>query len=877
VTFRQKTIIGIASIEAVLLLILVWTGISYLRMSNEAELIKRASTTLTLLSRASRDAVLSTDIATLQHIVDDAIVTPELGYVRILAANGVILAEAGPQLGAHGSFKADLHYTDVDDGSFDSAIDIEESNTRYGRIEIGLDTRHIDSIIGDAKRKASGIALLEMALVALFSLALGTYLTRQLYSLKNATNKIASGDIGYQLDIKGSDELAQTAAAFNRMSMELKLDRDKQGAILRSALDSIISMDEEGRIVEFNLAAEATFGYRREAVLGQPLADVIIPPRLREAHTKGMSHYLATGEGLILDRRVRVTAMRADGEEFPVELAVTVVDINDRKLFIAYLRDITERIQGEIDLKQAKEAAEVAGEAKTLFVANMSHEIRTPLNSLLGFLSLLNDEKNMTEEQLTWIRTAQQSGSSLLDLINDTLDFSKMEAGKMVLEAQVFNLRELVDSTMSTLALKAEANGVAFGAWIDSSVPVHIREDSGRLRQILINLLANAIKFTDTGSIKLEVGVCERNTLPHLRFSVTDTGMGIPESAHEAVFSEFAQLAQSGQLTSGSGLGLPITRRLVELMGGHIDFESRVNQGTRFWFEIPLAAVGEEEALATASQTPIETLRPPKGRILLADDSPANQMVAVAMLRDSGCTVDTVSNGLEAVDAVRTLPYDLVLMDISMPEMDGLTATGAIRKLSGNKGAIPVIAMTAHAIVGDRDKFISKGMNDYISKPVTKQRLYEILCKWLPREKTDMTEDQHTTDTTRLPVLDTGVFEQLARDTSEEIVPRMLAAFCKETRTRIDVLRQLGETDTTDFERLQREAHTLKSSASTFGATELHRVAHDMEAACRNGEQTRALEMLDALIESGERALVALEEHLATPATGNQQTKAANP
>ena len=876
-TFRQKTIIGIASIEAVLLLILVWTGISYLRMSNEAELIKRASTTLTLLSRASRDAVLSTDIATLQHIVDDAIVTPELGYVRILAANGVILAEAGPQLGAHGSFKADLHYTDVDDGSFDSAIDIEESNTRYGRIEIGLDTRHIDSIIGDAKRKASAIALLEMALVALFSLALGTYLTRQLYSLKNATNKIASGDIGYQLDIKGSDELAQTAAAFNRMSMELKLDRDKQGAILRSALDSIISMDEEGRIVEFNLAAEATFGYRREAVLGQPLADVIIPPRLREAHTKGMSHYLATGEGLILDRRVRVTAMRADGEEFPVELAVTVVDINDRKLFIAYLRDITERIQGEIDLKQAKEAAEVAGEAKTLFVANMSHEIRTPLNSLLGFLSLLNDEKNMTEEQLTWIRTAQQSGSSLLDLINDTLDFSKMEAGKMVLEAQVFNLRELVDSTMSTLALKAEANGVAFGAWIDSGVPVHIREDSGRLRQILINLLANSIKFTDTGSIKLEVGVCERNTLPHLRFSVTDTGMGIPESAHEAVFSEFAQLAQSGQLTSGSGLGLPITRRLVELMGGHIDFESRVNQGTRFWFEIPLAAVGEEEALATASQTPIETLRPPKGRILLADDSPANQMVAVAMLRDSGCTVDTVSNGLEAVDAVRTLPYDLVLMDISMPEMDGLTATGAIRKLSGNKGAIPVIAMTAHAIVGDRDKFISKGMNDYISKPVTKQRLYEILCEWLPREKTDMTEDQHTTDTTRLPVLDTGVFEQLARDTSEEIVPRMLAAFCKETRTRIDVLRQLGKTDTTDFERLQREAHTLKSSASTFGATELHRVAHDMEAACRNGEQTRALEMLDALIESGERALVALEEHLATPATGNQQTKAANP
>ena len=346
-TFRQKTILGVASIEAVLLLILVWTGISYLRMSNEAELIKRASTTLTLLSRASRDAVLSTDIATLQHIVDDAIVTPELGYVRILAANGVILAEAGPQLGAHGSFKADLHYTDVDDGSFDSAIDIEESNTRYGRIEIGLDTRHIDSIIGDARRKASAIALLEMALVALFSLALGTYLTRQLYSLKNATNKIASGDIGYQLDIKGSDELAQTAGTFNQMSLdlqqsyrqlndaleearrtggELALSEAKMRAVLDGAVDGIITIDENGIIESFNPAAETIFGYTSQQVIGKNV-NLLVPEPHKKRHNDYIRRYITTGNAKIIGIGREVEGKRKNGELFPLELGISEINI----------------------------------------------------------------------------------------------------------------------------------------------------------------------------------------------------------------------------------------------------------------------------------------------------------------------------------------------------------------------------------------------------------------------------------------------------------------------------------------------------------------------------------------------------------------------
>ena len=864
-SFRLKTIIGIASIEAMLLLFLIWTGINYLRTSNETELLKRASVTLTLLSRASQDAVLSTDIATLEDIAAEAIKIPELTYVRILDNRGNVLGEAGNTPPPSQYFSADHSLDEVDDEVFDSKTDITVSNTTYGHIEIGLSTSYLENIISSARKNATAIALLEMGLVALFSLALGIYLTRQLSSLTAATDRIAGGDYGYQIDIRGNDELAQTATAFNRMSAELRHDREKRDAILRSALDAIIAMDEQGDIVEFNQAAESIFGYCRDDVIGKKMKDIIIPPSQRAAHEKGMAHYLATGEGPIMDQRIQVTAMRAGGEEFPAELAVTAVDSNGRKLFTAFMRDISEPLQRETELREAKEAAEAADRAKTQFLANMSHEIRTPLNALLGFLGLLREQENITGEQLTWIITAQQSGASLLHLINETLDFSKIEAGRMVLEPHDFDIRELVNSTMAVLTPKATAKGLGLSAAIAPDVPGRIREDSARLRQVLINLIDNAIKFTVSGSIDLAVQTCARNGLRYLHFSVSDTGPGIPESEHVAVFGEFIRLMETGKLTSGTGLGLAITQRLVELMGGRIDFENREGGGTRFWVEIPLTA-------ASTADTPVESSPPqegdiqlPKGRILLADDSPANQMLALAMLKDSGCTVDVANNGLEAVNAVRALPYDIVLMDVSMPEMDGLEATCAIRGLAGSKGRIPVIAMTAHAIVGDREKFIAAGMNDYLSKPVSKQQLYALLGKWLPAQQKHKTEITDMTTPGKEPsqLLDTAVFAQLARDTSEEIVPRMLEAFCTEARGRLDILKHLEQSEHMDFEQLQHEAHTLKSSAATFGATELHHLARDVEAVCRHDRQAYTRDMLGALIDSGDRAVAAIEAYLA--------------
>jgi len=884
VTFRQKTILGVASIEAILLLILVWTGISYLRTSNESELIKRASTTLTLLSRASRDAVLSTDIATLEDIVNDAIETPGLGYVRILAPNDVILAEAGSQLPATGSFSADVNYTDVDDGIFDNAIDITESNTRYGRIEIGLSTAYINTIVSDARRKAGTIALVEMLLVALFSLALGTYLTRQLFSLNEASRRIAGGEFGYQLPVRGNDELAHTARAFNRMSRQLQEDLRQQNAIVKSALDCIIIMDHEGLIKEFNPMAEQTFGYSREQVIGRALAETIIPPAQRKAHNQGLAHYLATGESSILGNRIEVSAIRADGTEFPIEMAISVTRVGDTPLFTSYIRDITERREYETTLKQAKTLAEEAAQAKSGFLANMSHEIRTPLNAVLGLLGLLAEEDNLTPRQQAWVKTANQSSSMLLNLINDTLDFSKIDAGKLVLETESFNLCSFINTTIDILSPKAESRGISLSSSLDKRLPAAIKGDSGRLRQILINLIGNAIKFTDEGGIKVEVTTAEKDNNPLLRFAVHDTGIGIHTRDHEEVFSAFTQLTREGATSpGGTGLGLAISKQLVNLMGGNMGIESEPGKGSCFWFQIPLVQGNAviENRVETGSSTNTDKLAPDGGqihqlpplsrppgsgaRILLAEDSPANQMVALAMLKDSGYHLDTVTNGKEAVESVCNLPYDLVLMDISMPEMNGMQATAVIRELAGDKGRIPIVAMTAHAIKGDREKFLAAGMNDYISKPIDKYLLLKILDKWLP-QGTATAQPETAADAALQPsqVLDIKTLEQLARDTSPEMLPRMLAAFRAEAISRVQAISE--HLSPPAVEQLQREAHSLKSSAGTFGAFDLQQLAHKLEHACRNDQLGDVEDTAHSITEAWDRVAIALDQYLSDAA-----------
>ncbi len=383
----------------------------------------------------------------------------------------------------------------------------------------------------------------------------------------------------------------------NRVRAELLLS-DTQAlkeTILETALDAIIAMDQRGRLVEFNPAAERMFGYQRCDVIGQEMAQLIIPPRLRESHRAGLSRFLATGEETVLGRRVQISAIRSDGSEFPVELDVARVANGSSVLFTGHIRDITEHrtAQSALDAKNRELAAALATaceatELKSQFTANMSHEIRTPMNGVIGMIELLL-ETPLTLEQKDFAETARDSADALLTIINDILDLSKIEAGKLAIEAVDFDLQGLVRGVCSLLVDSARKKGLELVQRFPNTFPVSVQGDPGRLRQVLVNLVANGIKFTQEGRIEVQVEVeaeLERVTL--IRIAVSDTGIGIAEDAQSRIFELFAQA--DGSTTreyGGTGLGLSISEQLVALMGGTLHVKSAPGQGSVFWFVLP--------------------------------------------------------------------------------------------------------------------------------------------------------------------------------------------------------------------------------------------------------------------------------------------------
>ncbi|MCU0878310.1 MAG: PAS domain S-box protein [Pirellulaceae bacterium] len=776
------------------------------------------------------------------------------------------------------------------------------------------------------------------------------------------------------------DETGQILGTFgiSRDITQKKLADERFRLVVEASVNALLMVDRRGKIVLVNSQTERIFGYARDELLGQTV-ELLVPPAVRPAHPQLRESFFARPQLRAMGSSPDLYGVRKDGTLFAVEIGLSPLETEDGMFALASVVDITARKALEDSLRLAKESAEAASRAKSDFLANMSHEIRTPMNAIIGMTELMLGT-DVTPVQRDYLSMVLESGESLLAIINEILDFSKIESGKMRLESIDFSLWDVVADAVKSLALRAHSKGLELVYHIARDVPEMLVSDPVRLRQIIVNLVGNAIKFTDRGEILVDV-TCSEETPSGvlLRFAVSDTGMGIPPDKQKLIFDAFTQAdGSTTRRFGGTGLGLAISSRLVSLLGGELQVQSEVGRGSTFFFSVwlprsnqanALSLIGRsaelrgtevlvvddnatnrriiEEMVRSWGMNPLVTSSAPEAlralhrhaqsgrmfsllltdvhmpemdglmlveqirreaslanlriivltsgdqgndadrwsklqvaarlmkpvkqselllaiedalaagstarpratdgptddipqiaplRILLAEDGATNQKLAVALLQKWGHHVAVANDGREAVQAYEAGLFDLVLMDVQMPAMDGLEATRRIRQLEGNLGRrTPIVAMTARAMKGDREQCLDSGMDGYVSKPIRQRDLYQAIAEFFPDRLVEKTQDSTVNWSQILPTVgeDRGVLAEL------------IGAFRQEA----PALRESIERGVMsgDASGVRAAAHTLKGTLGIFGVAPLIALAARIEDRAAAGDLASVAPLLGEL------------------------------